>query len=114
MTGERGQASIEVIGLVPLVLVVALAALTVIAAHSADEQAGEAAEAGALVLLQGGEHAREAASGALPEAMRRRATIDVAGGRVAVRVRPRIPLPIPGLAERLAGAAHADAGTAAR
>ena len=50
----RGQASIEVLGLLPLVAVVALVAFTVVASHTAGEQAGEAAEAGALVLLQGG------------------------------------------------------------
>jgi hypothetical protein len=114
MTGERGQASIEVVGFLPLVLVIALAALSLIAAHAAGEQAGEAAEAGALVLLQGGGDAREAATEALPEPTRHRASIAVAGGRVHVRVLPRIPLPIPGLAERLAGDARADAGPAAR
>jgi hypothetical protein len=114
MTGERGQASIEVIGFLPLVVLIALIAFTAVAAHSADEQAGEAAEAGALVLLQGGGNAREAATEALPKSARERATISVAEGRVRVRVRPGVPLPIPGLAERLAGDAQADAGPTAR
>ena len=110
MTGTRGQASIEVLGLLPLVGVIALVAMTVIASHTAGEQAGEAAEAGALVFLQGGEDPRAAAAGALSEETRKRATITVSGRRVHVRVRPRLALPIPGLADRLAGEAHADAG----
>ncbi len=110
MNGTRGQASVEVIGFLPLVLVVALAVFTVIASHSAREQAGEAAEAGALVLLQGGDTPQDAARAALPERTRRRATIEVDGNRVSVRVRPRLVLPIPGLADRLSGEAHADAG----
>src|SRR5690349_21283103 len=110
MNDARGQASVEVIGFLPLVLVVALAAFTVIASHTAREQAGEAAEAGALVLLQGGQSARDAAKAALPERIRGRATIAVDGNRVTVRVRPRLALPIPGLADRLSAEAHADAG----
>lgn len=108
MTGSRGQASIEVLGLLPLVAVIALAAFTMIASHTAGEQAGEAAEAGALAVLQGGVDPREAAEEALPKATRKRSTITVSGRRVRVRVRPR--LPIPSLADRLAGEARADAG----
>ena len=110
MNDSRGQASVEVIGFLPIVLLVALAAFTVIASHTAHEQAGEAAEAGALVLLQGGQSPRDAAEAALPERTRRRATINVNGNRITVRIRPRLVLPIPGLADRLAGEAHADAG----
>jgi hypothetical protein len=111
MSTVRGQASIEILGLLPLVGLIALVVLTLIASHTAGEQAGEAAEAGALVLLQGGGDPRSAASNALPEATRKRATIIVSGRRVRVRVRPRLALPIPGLADRLAGEAYADAGS---
>ena len=111
MTGQRGQASIEVIGFLPLVLVIALAAFTAVAAHTAGEQAGEAAEAGALMLLQGGGDAREAATEALPKSVRHRARIAISEGRVHVHVRPRLAFPIPGLAEHLAGDASADAGS---
>ena len=111
MTGARGQASIELLGLLPLVGVIALVAMTVIASHTAGEQAGEAAEAGALVLLQGGaDDPRTAAEQALDESARKRATITVSGRSVRVRVRPRLAVPIPGLADQLAGEAHADAG----
>ena len=95
-------------------LLIALAAFTAIAAFAAEEQAGEAAEAAALALLQGGVDPRTAAKDALPEAVRGRATITIAGSRVHVRVRPRTVLPVPGLADRLAGEARADAGPRVR
>jgi hypothetical protein len=111
MTGARGQASIEVLGLLPLVAVVVLVAMTVIASHTAGEQAGEAAEAGALVLLQGGSDSpRAAAERALDRSTRTRASITISGRVVRVRIRPRLAVPIPGLADHLAGEAHADAG----
>jgi hypothetical protein len=109
MTGERGQASVEVVGLLPLIALIGLIAFTMLAAHTADEQAGEAAEAGALVLLQGGGDPRDAARKALPASARSRATIAVTGKRVHVRVRPA--LPVPGLADHLAGEAQATAGS---
>ncbi len=108
--GSAGQASVELIGVLPLIAVIALAALTIMASHVADEQAGEAAEAAALALLQGGLEPKQAAEQALSTAARRRATITVSGRRVHVRVRARVALPIPGLADRLAGEARADAG----
>jgi hypothetical protein len=114
MSGSRGQASVEVVAFLPLVLLIALAAFTTVAAFAAEEQAGEAAEAAALALLQGGADPRTAATDALPKAARGRATITIAGSRVHVRVRPRIVLPVPGLAHRLAGEARADAGPHAR
>ncbi|MDA0174803.1 hypothetical protein OJ998_37230 [Solirubrobacter taibaiensis] len=108
--GERGQASIEVIGLLPLIVLLALVGFTVVASFTAHEQAGEAAGAGALALLQGGTDPRAAARDALPKSVRSRATITLSGRRVHVRVRPRTALPIPGLATRLTRTAHADAG----
>ena len=89
---------------------IALAVLTILASHVADEEAGEAAEAGALALLQGGVEPKEAAERALSDGARERATITISGRRVHVRVRPLVVLPIPGLANRLAGEARADAG----
>ena len=111
MSGSRGQASIELLGLLPLIGLVTLVAMTVIASHTAAERAGEAAEAGALVLLQGGgEDPREAALDALGDAARKRATVTVSGHTVRVRVKPALAFPIPGLADRLAATAEADAG----
>jgi Flp pilus assembly protein TadG len=105
-----GQASVELVALLPLLLVVALAVFSVIAAGSADEEAGAAAEAGALALIQGGDP-RAAATAALPASARPRATIAIHGSHVHVQVRSRLPLP--GLADRLAGDADSDAGRAA-
>ena len=107
-----GQASVELVAFLPLVLVVAFAIFCVVAAHAADEQAGEAAEAAALALLQGGDP-RDAALAALPRTTHRRSRITISGGQVTVHVRPRLPLPIPGLPERLAADARADAGPTA-
>lgn len=110
MTDARGQASVEVVAFLPLVVLIALAAFTAISAHVAHEQAGEAAEAAALALLQGGTDPRAAAKEALPQTVRARATIIVSGRHVRVRVRPRLLLGVPGLADHLAGDVRATAG----
>jgi hypothetical protein len=108
MSGARGQASVELLGLLPLVGLIALVAMTFAASHAAGEQAGEAAEAGALALLQGGgDDPAGAARAALDPGVRKRATITVAGGTVRVRVRPAVA--IPGLADRLAATAEVHA-----
>jgi putative Flp pilus-assembly TadE/G-like protein len=101
-----GQASIELVAFLPLVLLVALALFSFAAAHAAQDEAGAAAEAGALAVLQGRDP-EDAARDAIPRGSRDRARIEVDGGSVQVRVRPR--LPIPALADRLAGEAHARA-----
>ena len=91
MSAERGQATVELAALLPLVAVIALAAYALLAGLSAGEQAGVAAEAGAIALLQDRDPA-VAARAALPEAARRRAAVTVAGRRVTVAVRSRVPL----------------------
>jgi hypothetical protein len=108
---EAGQASVELVAFLPLVLLIALAGFALAAAQAADEEAGSAAEAGALALLQGRD-AREAARAALPAGSRPRARIEIDGASVHVHVRPR--LPIRSLADRLAGDEHAHAGPRAR
>ena len=72
----------------PLLLLVALAAAALLAGHGAREQAGHAAQAGAMAMLQGGDP-RESARRALPAGVRRRAAVEIHGRRVTVRVRPR-------------------------
>jgi putative Flp pilus-assembly TadE/G-like protein len=104
---DTGQASVELVALLPLLLVIGLVVFSVVAAHSADEEAGAAAEAAALALIQGG-NPHDAAVAALPEAVRPRATIAIRGRRVHVHVRSRVPLP--GLSTELAGDADSDAG----
>ena len=102
---EAGQASVELVAFLPLLLLIALAVFSFAAAQAAREEAGAAAEAAALALLQGRD-AREAARAALPEASRERARIDIAGASVRVRLGPRLPL----LASRLAANEEAHAG----
>ncbi len=105
MRGEEGQATVELIALLPLLLIAAFAGAVVLAAHAAGEQAGQAAEAGAIALLQGGDP-RAAARHALPEHVRAR--IAVNGRRVTVSVRPDLPLG--SLERRLTAGATAEAG----
>ena len=88
---SSGQATVEVVALLPLLLVVALAATTLLAGHAAREQAGLAAQAGAMAVLQGGDP-REAARRALPDEARRRARVEIEGRRVTVTLRPDLPL----------------------
>jgi hypothetical protein len=104
---EAGQATIEFVALLPLVMAVTLAAAGLLAGHSAAEHAGQAAQAGAMALLQGGDP-RTAARRALPHGSRARARIEVEGRRVTVTVRPRLPLAP--LAASLTARATADAG----
>jgi hypothetical protein len=108
MSGDDGQATVELVALLPLLLVIALTAAALLAAHTAGEQAGQAAEAGALAVLQGADP-RAAARRALPRGTRGRAEINVHGHRVTVHVRPRLPLHA--LEAPLTGAATAHAGT---
>jgi hypothetical protein len=105
--GPRGQASVELLGLLPLAVLVALAIGQLLAAGSARELAGNAAEAGAAALLQGLDPT-EAARNALPGWSRDRASVHVAGHRVEVRLRPRTVVPL--LANRLEAHVSADAG----
>ena len=107
MRADDGQATIELVALLPLLLIAGLAAGAIIAAHTAGEHAGQAAEAGAIALQQGAEP-REAARRALPAPIRDRATIEVRGHRVTVHVRPDLPLTA--LERPLTGDATADAG----
>jgi hypothetical protein len=106
--GQRGQAAVEVIALLPLAVAVALAVLQALAAGLAAELADHAAESGAVALAEGRD-AAAAARAALPGWSRERAEIRVRGAQVRVRLTPRLLLP--GLGARLASSATADAGT---
>ncbi|HEU4973932.1 MAG TPA: hypothetical protein VFT50_02490 [Baekduia sp.] len=105
-----GQASIELVGLLPIVAAVALGAGQLLAAGAAREAAGTAAQAGAMAVLQGGD-AAGAARRAAPGWSRSRMEVAVDGRRVRVRVTPRSVLP--GAAGLLVASAAADAGPAA-
>jgi hypothetical protein len=107
MNAEDGQATVELVALLPLLLIAALAGAALVAAHAAGEHAGQAAQAGAMALLQGRDP-RAAARRALPPATRPRAAIEIHGRRVTVHIRPDLPV---GAVERpLTGTATATAG----
>ena len=87
MRGERGQAMVELLALLPAVLLVGLVCLQLLAVGYAKVLAGAAAEAGALALAAGTDP-RAGAREALPGWARARARVVVAAGRVDVRMRP--------------------------
>lgn len=95
---DRGQASVELLGALPAVLIVGLVVFQLLAVGYAAVVAGGAAEAGALALASG-EDAREGARRALPGWSRQRARVTVRRGRVGVALRP--PSPLKALAGRL-------------
>jgi hypothetical protein len=111
MRGQRGQATVELVGVLPVLVAVMLGAAQLLAAGVARELADHAAEAGAVALLEGGDPAA-AARDALPGWARDRVGVSVTGDRVDVEVRPRIALP--SLADELAGRATARAGEGGR
>ena len=104
---ESGQSAVELVALLPLVVAVALGLLQALAAGLAWELAGHAAHSGAVAIAEGRDGAA-AARAALPGWARSRIVVAVRGTRLSVRVTP--PSPLPGLAERIAATASADAG----
>lgn len=96
--GAGGQATVEAIALVPVIVAMGLAILQLLAVGYASVLAGNAAEAGALALAAGND-ARDGARQALPGWSRARARVEVDGGRVAVHLRP--PSPLKALADGL-------------
>lgn len=104
MSGERGQSSVELVALLPVVCAVALAVAVAVVALSARDVAAEAASAGALALVQ----ERDPRAAAHDVLGKRRARVVVRGGRVSVVVRPRFPLG--SLEAVLVARAAADAG----
>lgn len=95
---ERGQAAVELLGLVPALISIGLVLLQLLAVGYSKVLAGSAAEAGALALAAGAEP-RAGVKEALPGWSRARAEVDVAGGEVEVRLRP--PALLRSLGERL-------------
>jgi hypothetical protein len=98
---------VEVVAMLPLMAGVALLVLQLLAAGTARELAGHAAEAGAVAILQGRDPraaAREAVPGWSAAALR----VTVRGRTVRVRLRPRALTQE--LGERLTSEAVASAG----
>ena len=95
---ERGQATVELVAALPVLLLSALVALQLLAAGYALTLADGAAEAGALALASGGS-AAEAARRSLPGWAEDDISVGVEGGEVTVRLRP--PSPLRAIAEQL-------------
>jgi hypothetical protein len=106
---ERGQAAVEVVGMLPLLFLVAVCVCQVLVAGLAREAAHHAAQAGAMAILQDGDAAHEARAAA-PDWSRRRLSVAVSGQTVRVRVTP--PSLLPGLGRLLASTSTASAGPA--
>jgi hypothetical protein len=107
-----GQATVELVAMLPLAALVVAAVAAVLAAGAASEQAGAAAEAGAAALLQDAD-ADAAAKRALGTDAIARARIEVQDRRVTVEVRPGgMPAPLARLLSATASA-HAGPGPAA-
>lgn len=85
--GESGQATVEAIAMLPVLLAVAMAAAQLLAVGYASVLAGNAAEAGALALA-GGTDPRTAVRSALPGWSRANAHVGVERGEIRVNLRP--------------------------
>lgn len=98
MVSERGQATVELLAAIPLLLVAGGVALQLLLVGYALTLADGAAEAGALALAAG-RPAKGAAEKALPS-WARAAEVVVRGGEVTVRLAP--PSLLAAVGERLA------------
>jgi hypothetical protein len=109
MAEQRGQATVELVAALPVLLLAAMVALQLLATGYALTLADGAAEAGALALASGGS-AAEAAREALPGWAEDDVEVVVEGGRVTVRLAS--PSLLPAIADRLAVSSSAAARTA--
>lgn len=104
---QVGQATVELVALLPLLILIGLVVFAVLAAGRARELAAHAAQAGAVAMLQDGDP-EQAARDAIPGHAVRDARVVVRDRSVTVIVRPRLPLPP--LSERLTVSERAHAG----
>jgi hypothetical protein len=88
---ERGQASLELLGALPALILLGLVLLQFLAVGYAAALAGHAAEAGALALA-GGAGAEPAVRASLPGWARTRLRVSSREGEVEVRLSPPSPL----------------------
>lgn len=102
---EHGQATVELLGAVPVVIAVGLIILQLLAVGYSAVLAGSAAEAGALALAAGGDPSAGVRE-ALPGWSRAGARVSVSDGTVRVRLRP--PSAIAAVGRRLAVSARAS------
>jgi ferric-dicitrate binding protein FerR (iron transport regulator) len=106
MNDQGGQATVEAVAAIPLLLAVGAVVLQLLVTGYAATLADGAAEAGALALADGRPVVATARS-ALPGWASERATVRVSGGEVTVRLSP--PSPLPALTDRLAVSSSAFA-----
>ena len=104
---QRGQASVEVLGALPAILVAGLVVFQLLALGYSKVLAGNAAEAAALAIAGGGEP-RDAARAAVPGWSRAHMRVDVSGGHVRVRMRPPSPLRVVAQALEIEAAAEVE------
>ena len=105
---ESGQASVELLGAVPALMLLGFVFFQLLAVGYASVLAGSAAEAGALAIA-GGDDGRAAVRDALPGWSARRMRVIVTGGSVRVRLQPPSPLRMVG--QRLSVSADARVNT---
>jgi hypothetical protein len=111
MGREGGQATVEAVAAISLLVLTGSIALQLLVAGYALTLADGAAEAGALALAAG-RPVKDAAREALPGWAREGAEVAVHGGEVTVRLRP--PSPLPAVGEVLAVDSSAFARPAER
>jgi hypothetical protein len=109
LRASDGQASVELLGSLPALVLLGLVGFQLLAAGYAAVLAGHAAEAGALAVA-GGMDARAAARAAVPGWSRARMTVKVDEDAVRVRMRP--PSPLAAVAHELEVRADAAVGSA--
>lgn len=107
LAGSEGQASVELVAAIPMLLAVTLAAAQLLAAGLCRELAADAAGAGAAALLQSRDP-EVAARRALPGWSRGQLRVTRRGRELRVTISP--PSLVPGLARLLSVEARADAG----
>lgn len=87
MVEQRGQATVELLAAIPLLLLAGAIALQLLLAGYALTLADGAAEAGALALAAG-RPAKSAAEGSLPSWAADKVEVGVRGGEVTVQLAP--------------------------
>jgi hypothetical protein len=97
--GDSGQAQVELIAAIPVVVCVGAVILQLLAVGYAQSLADGSAEAGAYAVAAG-ESGEDAALGALPRWAAERAQVSARGGRVSVSIEP--PSLLGPVGERLA------------
>lgn len=96
--GQAGQASVELVAGLPVLIAVGLVAFQLLAAGYAASLAGDAAEAGAMAIAAG-KAPGPAVRGALPGWADRRIDLETDRGELTVRLRP--PSPFAAIADEL-------------